>query len=430
MYLPFAKVFCKGRSFAASAQSTRTPLFVASTLATLTITALLMLSFGFSMVTPTQAAPNTLSEETFTLSTQIEQTNGRCTTHKDPVKLSWFYKPPSDMTKMLKNYDFVVLTRGDEKYMQQAKSAGKYPVLQYIRFDSIHDPCGQIYKPKGTPCSCSSKPFRNNVGWSSEDICDIRDNHQDWFLRDANGKIVVIDKMVIMDPGNSGWRNFWLSRLKQSQADGWQGIFMDNMGTKFFSHGYGDKALQKYPTIESYQNAVLNFLTKVRSEYFAPNNRKMYGNITVHWGHTPYYLKMMEQMDGSMDEFWAATKSGYYSVKSWEDRLLRAKESLKQGNVVMLTSQGTQSDLNRQRFTFASYLLVASPNTYFRYTNQDYAYGQFWLYDNYKAKLGEPLGDYTRSGNVWSRKFANGKVTVDPEKRTSSITLYNTDGGC
>jgi hypothetical protein len=366
--------------------------------------------------------------ETFLMTTEAAAQNyGRCTT--DPTRLSWFYKPPSDMPKMLKHHDLVVFTKGDESYMQQAKSAGKYPVLQYIRFDSIHDPCGQIWKPKGTPCSCGKNPFRNNVGWKPSDICDIRDNHPDWLLRDAQGKIIVIDNMVVMDPGNAGWREFWLSRLKQSQADGWQGIFMDNMGTKFYSHGYGDKALQKYPTVESYQNAVLNFLTSVRSGYFAPNNKLMFGNITVHWGHTPFYLKMMKQMDGSMDEFWAATKTGYYSVKSWEDRLLRARESRKQGNTIMLTSQGSFTDTNRQRFTFASYLLIADSNTYFRYTHQDYAYGQIWLYDNYKAKLGQPLGEYTRSGNTWTRLFTNGKVTVKPETREATIKLYN-EGSC
>jgi hypothetical protein len=379
--------------------------------------------------TPIVELDSTGTDFNVTFETDVQQ-NGRCTPSNDPTQLSWFYKPPGDLNSVISNFDMAVLTRGDESAMRSLKSAGKSPVLQYIKWDSIHDPCGQVFKAKGTPCSCDRKPNRNNAGWEAADICNIRDNHPDWFLRDSNGNLIVVNKYVVMDPGNEGWRNFWLSRLKISQPDGWQGIFMDNMSTKFVRHGQGEIALQKYPTYDSYRNAIYSFLSNVRADYFAPNNKLMFGNVSVYWGHTPVYLKMMSYMDGSMDEHWAGTKTGYYSVKSWEDRLLRAKESLRQGNTKILVTQGSQTDLNRQRFAFATYMLVASDKTFFRYTSQNGGYGAVWLYDNYKAKLGQPLGDYTRSGNTWSRNFTNGKVSVNPETRQASIQVYNASGTC
>jgi hypothetical protein len=42
------------------------------------------------------------------------------------------------------------------------------------------------------------------------------------------------------------------------------------------------------------------------------------------------------------------------------------------------------------------------------------------VYDQ-AAALGQPTGAATKSGNVWSRQFQNGLVTVDPVAGTASI---------
>lgn len=54
-------------------------------------------------------------------------------------------------------------------------------------------------------------------------------------------------------------------------------------------------------------------------------------------------------------------------------------------------------------------------------TDQPYG-GDPWEAVYAKAfALGAPLGAATKSGNVWSRRFANGTVTVDPVAGTASI---------
>jgi hypothetical protein len=357
--------------------------------------------------------------------------NGRCT--KDPIKTTWFYKPPKNttMATVMKHFDIFVLTRDDEKFLNEVVNAGEGPVLQYIKYDAISDACFQAKKPKGTPCSCSTDPRANQVAWQPNDICWIRDNHPDWFLRDTSGNLLYWNEFLMMDPGNAGWREFWLSRIKQYQQQypKWGGVFIDNMTTQFGKHSDDTHIkLQKYPTVQSYQDAVVGFINSVQSAYFKPSNRMVYANLSVRWGDFQPFVRYMKALDGSMDEFWAYPRSGYYSTKSWEARVLRAQEALKMGKSMMLISQGTQTDMNRELFGLASYLLVAGDKIYFRYTS-DTAYSKMWLYDNYKARLGQPTSYYTRNGNVWSRNFTNGKVTVNPETRQATITL-NSSGTC
>jgi hypothetical protein len=358
-----------------------------------------------------------------------------CVTHSSPTKLAFFYNPPENTstTVMANNFDSFVYTRNFESEVDALSNKGVYPVMQYLKYDAVHDPCFQAKKAQGTACSCSKKPLNNNVGWNQTDICTIRDEHPDWFLRDKNGALIYFNEMVMMDPGNQGWRDFWISRIQISQAEAqWDGVFLDNLATEFGAHhGDTDIVLQKY-TDDQYRAAVTGFHKYVTDNYFKPNNRLYMANVAVYWGQNDVWFQYTQHMDGGQDEFWALTRDGYYSLLSWEYRLLRWEESIKRGDRVILVTQGTKGNTERQRFGFASYLLLAGPNVTFRYAD-DNAYGEPWLYDNYNYKLGNPTGAYVRKENdngqtVFVRKFQNGKVKVNPEAKKAKIKVYDPDG--
>jgi hypothetical protein len=389
---------------------------------------ILFVSLLFSGRTPIQALETPSDfQVTITTTNSQQSSNGRCFT--DPVRTTWFYKPPANlpMNMVADHFNIFVLTRDDEAFLPY--TLGKGDVMQYIKFDAVSDACFQALKPQGTPCDCGVKPRANQVGWKPSDICQIRDNHPDWFLRDVNGNLLYWNEFVMIDPGNEGWRQFWLSRIEDYQAQYplWNGVFMDNMSTRFGLHGDDFIELQKYPTEESYQDAVVGFVETMQANYFKPMNKLMYANLSVRWGHFEPFVRYMNALDGSMDEFWAYPREGTYSVLSWEARLLRAQKALEMGKSMMLVSQGEQTDLNRQLFGLASYLLVAGDNIYFRYTS-DAEYENAWLYENYRSRLGAPLGYYTRAGNTWTRQFTNGAVVVNPETLTASITLLRQCG--
>jgi hypothetical protein len=364
-------------------------------------------------------------------STAVEAEGKACITHTDPINVSWFYKPPENVKigQVTKSSDLYILTRNDEKYVAKIHKKGEGPVMQYLLYDAVHDPCQQARNPVGTPCSCYRDPLNNNVGWNPEDICWIRDNHPEWFLRDADGNLIYAERwgVVMMDPGQLGWRDFWISRVREGEKDGWDGVFIDNLNTRFTAHASNDDIVLENYTLETYRDAVTGFLQYVYQSYFQPNNKKFMANLSVHWGDTSVFDRYSQYLDGAMDEFWAYPRSGWYSVKSWEDRLKRMGAAVQRGETAILVSQGKKKDQARVQFGLASYLLIAEDNASFRYT-RDNRYEMLWNYDNYSLKLGEPLGTYQRSGNTWTRNFANGKVTVNPENQTSSIVLYDEDG--
>jgi hypothetical protein len=135
----------------------------------------------------------------------------------------------------------------------------------------------------------------------------------------------------------------------------------------------------------------------------------------------------MDHLDGSQDEFWGWKRNEPYTALSWEERFVRAYEGIQRGKAVMMVSQGLEDDWNRQYFTYASYLLLASDKTFYRYS-KDTDYDEVWMYDNYKLKLGDPLGDYKKKDGVFSRKFQNGKVKVWPGEQKAKIKIKDENG--
>ncbi|MBC8098928.1 MAG: hypothetical protein H7Y11_05760 [Armatimonadetes bacterium] len=345
--------------------------------------------------------------------------------------MTWFYKPPRNLTTeaITEHFDFFTLTRNDEADLATIQQLGSQPVLQYVKYDAVHDPCQQALKPIGTPCRCTQELKDNQVAWEADDICWIRDNHPEWLLRDADGEVMYFQGYLMLDPGQQGWRDFWVERLEISHLDGWDGVFIDNLATRFGRHHDDLRPLQAYSTDLAYQDAVVGFFEDVRQRFFLPNEKLIFANISVRRGDLPVYLRYLDHLDGVMDEFWAYPRTGWYALEEWMTHLERMTETVNRGKRSLLIAQGTQANAKRQTFGFASYLLLASDLTYFRYTT-DQDYRNAWLYDNYLLPLGQPIGAYRRNENQWQRDFENGQVTVNPDDRSAAITVFNPDGEC
>lgn len=407
----------------------------------------LLSSVTITMADDSDAVSNLNATRNSDTSVALNWTNNASLPEGLDIQLTWFFIPEENenLERMSEHFDHFVLTKNFEKDRDKLIEWGEDPVLQYITVDSIDDPCFQAREPSGTTCDCHRDPRNNNVGWEPNDVCWIRDNHPDWFLRDADGDIIYSgyggnnNPYVILDPGNPGWREFFLERIMYSQEElGWHGIFFDNVGEIFTAHTGNPVPLRDYPTDKSYQDAMVGFLSYLRSNYFGPEGRPMYANFSALWDRGPAYYRYLEQLDGVMDEYWAVTKDGYYPILSFEKRLEGAVRTQELGNTMMLVSQGSRDNYARQRFSLATYLLIATDQAFFRYTSAvQGGYDQIWLYDNYDTYLGDPEGSYYREGDKFYRDFTHGRVMVDPINHESSITANNlgieversTDGG-
>jgi Hypothetical glycosyl hydrolase family 15 len=114
-------------------------------------------------------------------------------------------------------------------------------------------------------------------------------------------------------------------------------------------------------------------------------------------------------------------ETSYLSAAGWEADMAFMEKTQANGKYVILVAPGNQSDLNRQNFAFASYLLISNGKAAFRYSTDD-EYRNVWYYDNYKINLGTPRGSRYKVGNAWRRDFTNGYVVVDPASHTAKIS--------
>ena len=347
----------------------------------------------------------------------VTQTPQVTATHPpaDVIRLAWFYKPPAiaRMELVGKQADFFILTHKDESALAAFKAQGvAVPFSQYLLLAEIHD-----------PGNCSDGPRGNQVAYKEGDFCAISSQHPDWFLLDKNGKRIGDGDTWFMDPGSDGYRAFWLERARELQETyGWQAIFLDNVEASRAKMVKGNEPLANYPHDESYQRAVEGFLTYIRQNYFEPRGKAMYANI-VSVDDDAVWDKYMEYLDGAMIESFATDwDRGFPSTQDWEEQMDQAERALIGGKTLILVAQGKQDDVALQNFAFASYLLLANSNAYFRYTHSD-SYREWWTYENYELDLGTPLRDRYEEDGSWRRDFQNGYVIVNPQKRQAEILV-------
>jgi hypothetical protein len=330
------------------------------------------------------------------------------------LNLAFFYKPPSnsDAAGIADNFSNVVLTGGDESFRDQLNAKGfSSTIPRYYRSEGIQD-----------PGNCTASPANNQIAYKAGDFCDISNNHPDWFLLDTNGnrmRTSPTSNYWRMDPGNAGWRNFFVTRLLESdQQKGWSGAFLDNFEASLSEIKRDGLLPAKYPDDAKYQAALKGFLQYLYTNYAQAYSRPLVANIIsrsteAQWfNYTPY-------LTGAMQERWAVPWSstpGYLSESKWNADMALAEKTQAQGKYIILVAQGGKADANRQNFAFASYLLISKGKASFRYSDSS-IYPEVWLYDNYKVQLGSPLGNRYQSGT--SKTLCNHRQDILPSNQST-----------
>ena len=333
---------------------------------------------------------------------------------EDFIQLAWFYKPPEDGTSLAvlaQKFDTFILTHYDEDERDELRQLGvDNPVLEYLLFVQIQD-----------PGSCNKTPYGNQVAYKVGDFCSLSIEHPDWFLRDENGEMIRKGKNVYMDPDNSGYREFWLERAEELQnLYGWEGLFIDNVEASLNKFKRIGKLPAKYPDDESYQIAMEGFLAYIDENI---QYRPVYANI-VECEDNSLWLGYLSFLDGAMiEDFAVGYNERYYLPVDWEKQLLMVVEAQKMKKPLILISQGQKNDLDREKFSFASYLLVSGGNLSFRYADSDF-YGDAWFYENYFFPLGVPTSGYYEFEGGWRRDFTKGYVYVNPVLHESEIEVW------
>lgn len=333
-----------------------------------------------------------------------------------PTRLAWFYKPPAstDEATVLNQFDTFVLTKGDETFKAKVRAAQPdAKILQYFLLD-------QIVKP-----DAGAVEWRNNAAYTPGDFDYLWTNHNDWFLKDANGNAFVEGgKYYRMDPGNAEWRAFWVQRVLAANT-GWDGVFTDNLDVSLCPYDKNGVTFPKYTTDAAYTDALQGFIKYIYDNVTVANGKPVSSNLVSGCTGRDYREKYYPYLAGGMDEGWAVDWStGYLGTSTWQAHLASVDRFAGQlGRQMILVSQGSATDTVRQQFAFASYLLVSGPNVSWRYANYS-SYKVPFMFDNYASALGSPVGArFTQADGSVRRNFTNGYVVVNPSARTSSIVV-------
>jgi hypothetical protein len=333
------------------------------------------------------------------------------------IKLVWLYGIPIDNVDpklFVENIDLFISTKGLEQQRDQLRTQGtNAPFFQYILFNEIED-----------PGNCNGEPFFDQVADKPGDYCRIDRLNPDWFLTTNDGNRIhsepPYDNYWMLDPGNPGWREFWLSRMQERENLGWNGIFLDNLEARPQNH---ENVLdqKRYPDVASYQQANLEFL-QFLYEYYHAKNTPVFANILAAENIRDWTL-FLPYLDGAMlEDFAVDWDSGYYSPEKWEEQMEIARTTQLMGKKIILVSQGNRYDIERQKFSLGSFLLVQQGNAFFRYTHAG-NYDQPWMYLNYLLDPGRPKGDKYKQGESWKRDFEHGYVSVNPISHKVEISV-------
>jgi len=335
------------------------------------------------------------------------------------VRLAWFTNIPreDDMLRVVEWFDLYIFHQGNESDRDLMVALGaRGPILQYILFESIQ-----------ALDSCTAKPKVNQVAYLPGDYCMISEQHPDWFLLDTEGQRILVQdqdtNLYLMDPGNPGWRSFFLDRVKKIQAEpNWDGVFLDNVPVTLAFREQSGHLPAAYPDDTSYQAAVQGFLKYLYESYFQPNKKLVFANLVSRKDDADW-VNQLNYLDGAMHEGWAIDwPDGYRPVDAWEKQMALAEQTQEMGKTIVMVSQGNQDDGTLQNFAFASYLLIDQGNAFFRYANSN-NYADVWLYENYMYDLGEPLGPRYQDGQTWRRDFTKGNVFVNPQTHQVEINM-------
>ncbi|MDQ6694338.1 MAG: putative glycoside hydrolase [Chloroflexota bacterium] len=351
--------------------------------------------------------------------------------------LAWFHKPPDiPAATVAAEHRYIHLTgRSDIPYRNELRAAGYTgPIYSYVSAGAVGGP--GPYKSSAASCDATYEEPDNTVAWNKGDFCRYIHPHESWFLHNSKGERLFDDYFgtghlgYLMNPADTGWQAFSYERFQYVRDTlKYDGVWLDNLDLTT-SRGKNemknsDGVVKEYGSDDAWRTAVQGWLAGLRKHLgsYPIWANVVYGDLDVAaWDpYSPY-------VDGAMDEsFSVRWLDGWRDPDAWKAQLDRSARWLAAGKGLVMVGQGAKDDLQRMRFTLASYMLVATgQNAFFRYTRFDSYYNELWLYPEFNTAraLGAPVGERSEvSPGVWRRQFANGYVEVDVTGHTGRLVL-------
>jgi hypothetical protein len=258
-----------------------------------------------------------------------------------------------------------------------------------------------------------------------------RDNPQ-WFLRNTDGQRFTSWSyrwLWTMDVGDPSYQRRWADNVVgELQAQGWDGVFMDDTNATMKYH-YDAGRIAKYPNDAAWAAA-----TRAALEHITPRVRAAgklaFANIGS-WGEYPDRGRdWLRFLDGAMDEMflkWGNARGEGYMPWQWESQLRELRETERQRKTFLGIIHSAPDDAEAARFGYATMLLGSDGRAHFALAAD---YGHETWFPEYDYDLGAPLAPATEdAGGVHRRAFERGLALVNPTTHPRRVEFGGTYSG-
>lgn len=354
-----------------------------------------------------------------------------------PISLAMFTHPPVggiSAQQAARQLGAAVFHKGDEQYRDQMRAAGfQGKVLQYLAVSEVSGPVG--VRNSTDPCGSYGRNPGDVTGIAG-DFCTALNGDERNFLHNGKGERLytadswkegnktVTVAYYVMNPAAPAWRAYSIAMTVQNaRTAGYDGIFLDNLAMSMQQwtrkEDNSDGSVLEYRTSTEWRQALTSYLAELRGA-LGPGV-PLWANMISGSDNVNDWDPFLPYLDGVLNEFFAARWDGSYAEgRELEVQLDQAERTLAAGKEYVMVAQGDQSNEARMRFGLTSYLLVAGKGAFFRYADYN-EYSEMWSYNDYGARLGQPVGARYQVNGLWKRDFQCGSVTVDPVRFVGTI---------
>lgn len=255
----------------------------------------------------------------------------------------------------------------------------------------------------------------------AQDTQWIIDNHPDWLLHDADGNFIrsgggFSNKGEYWpDPGNPEWQNYFAAKINvllQETGGQWDGVLFDQfIGTADGHVRYAQAAQQvNYATDAAYQAAYLQFLRVVAAQIPVPLIVNMEGGSIV---RRPAFVAEVALAAGGVENEIFPEEMPVEDLRPY----LETVQNLPPAVHVRINSKpaGWAGDVDDTLFAYYCYLLLAGRDREVYWTHKEGSSDvpHYW-YREFDLNLGDAQGEIVFGDSIWSRRFDNAVVIVNP----------------
>ncbi len=342
-----------------------------------------------------------------------------------PVQqFAWFYGQASGVSPavMSSRHNVFIAADGQKAYRDQLLATGE-PASNFYRYVLANE-------IRNSTDFWSNNVVSNRAAW------DYVNKQEAWFLHDQDNKRICSFAPAdpypscMMHPGNREWQQYVVAHILRTQGD-WSHVFLDNLDGSLVRarRNAGAATVREFGSDwsvanEQYRQAVEQYLKAVTAGLRAARpDLRIIANITNSSLRT--WDRYLLYLDGMLEEaaFAGWSDDLYADPVAYAAELTALEKQAQAGKIVIAVTQGDPFNVSRNRFAYASYLLVAGAPTFsYRYGSAADYRVLSWL-PEYDRALGAPLGPRYQNNGVWYRDYELARVSVDPVRHTAAITV-------